>query len=340
MGPITLLTILTGLFLSAILSDSNDDTAVEQDDVSDSAEDDTPNESSQDTVGADTVGTDQADEFTEHESPIVIDGTDGDDQMAAEATNLTLNGGLGDDTIESSFDYSYLNGDQGNDSILSTGAVAGNIVDGGEGNDTIRISLGIGIGGPGNDNLDGSGEGSTELLGQMGDDSILAAGLGSVGSGGAGDDYIEVEDQAVAYGDDGDDTLQLAGGTHGYGGNGNDVINVWNPFRDEEGPTTVTTGLGQDTIDVQIRDPYDGEADDIYLSVTDFDPAEDVLQVGVFQTTGVEVGDIEIVEAEDGNHTDVRVTYDSNVADQEGGIAVIRLEGTTGVNLEDVVILA
>ena len=91
-----------------------------------------------------------------------------------------------------------------------------------------------------------------------------------------------------------------------------------------------------DTFDARVWNARDGEADNIYMTITDFDPTEDVLQVGVFQT-GNNVDSIEIVEADDGSYSDVRVTY----TPQDGldpGIAVIRLEGTTGVTADQIVI--
>ena len=115
-----------------------------------------------------------------------------------------------------------------------------------------------------------------------------------------------------------------------------ELVHAWNQFRDEDGPATATGGDGSDTFDARVWNGFGGEADDIYLHITDFDVDEDVLQVGVFQTDN-EVAGVEVIEADGGTHTDVRVTYTGRPGTAPG-IAIIRLDGTPGITADHIVI--
>jgi Ca2+-binding RTX toxin-like protein len=283
-------------------------------------------------VFEDTTGTDETDWLSADADGITVDGAGGNDILATDNADVTLIGGLGNDTIESGGANVVVDGGAGDDYITARSATVG----GGVGDDRISITSGTANGGEGDDRLVSYGDGPSLLYGDAGNDSASVSGAESQAYGGAGDDFIGVDNGAAGYGGAGDDRIQLDAGTTGNGGAGDDLFTVWNQFRDNDGPAVVTTGEGADTIDARVWNAVNGEADDIYLRVTDFDTAEDVLQVGVFQT-GNEVDDVEIVEAEDGSHTDIRVTYTA-LAGLDPGVAVIRLEGTTGVTAGNLVI--
>lgn len=287
-------------------------------------------------VTSDTIGTDGADRLSADGDGITIDGTGGNDFLTTRNANVTLIGGLGNDDITSYGQNDVLDAGDGDDFIRAYGS--NTTIDGGAGNDTIESHSGTATGGEGDDVLRGynRGDGPVLLDGGAGNDRVFVFGDGSQGYGGEGDDFIALVDGTTGYGDEGNDMLQVDSGATAYGGDGDDFFKVWNQFRNDDGPTVVTGGAGADTFDARVWNARDGEADNIYMTITDFDPTEDVLQVGVFQT-GNNVDSIEIVEADDGSYSDVRVTY----TPQDGldpGIAVIRLEGTTGVTADQIVI--
>ncbi|MBY5931645.1 hypothetical protein KUV51_01435 [Tateyamaria omphalii] len=286
-------------------------------------------------VDEDTVGTADTDWFEATTGGITIDGAGGDDILTTNIADVTLNGGAGDDTIEGGADITADGGD-GNDSInIESGSVIGGL-----GDDTIDLLGGTAEGGEGADVLRSYTDAEATLFGNAGDDRLSVSGDGSEAHGGDGDDFVGVDTAAASgFGGAGNDTLQLDSGAFGDGGTGDDLFTVWNQFRDEDGPATVTTGDGEDTISAMVWNPLNGRAEDVYLSVTDFDPAEDVLMVGVFQTQDVAVDEVDIVEASDGSFTDVEVTYTPR-SGQDPGIAVIRLVGTTGMTADQVMIVA
>ena len=287
-------------------------------------------------VITDTTGTDAIDWLSADADGITVDGAGGDDYLETSNANVTLIGGLGDDVISSSGLNVVVDAGDGDDRVTAYGGNA--MVDGGAGNDRIDIASGTATGGAGDDILYGYGSdaGPALLHGDAGNDYVHVFGAGSQGYGGAGDDFVSVNDGATGYGGDGDDQLQVESGSTAYGGDGDDLFTVWNQFRSDDGPAVVTGGTGADTFDARVWNAANGEADDIYMIITDFDPAEDILQVGVFQTSN-EVDSIEIVEADDGSYTDVRVTYTA-LPGLAPGTAVIRLEGTTGVTADQIVI--
>ena len=295
-------------------------------------------------VSEDITGTEGSDWLTAQADGITLDGAAGDDILHTVSDNVTLLGGAGDDLFElEGADNIVVDGGTGDDEVRVYGSVEASIgsatVEGGEGNDRIRISGGEAYGGEGNDELSSGRRYETALFGGAGSDGIWVYGEGSAGYGGMGDDFIHVDSGATGYGGAGDDRLQVDNGATAHGGAGDDLFNVWNQFRDEDGPAVITTDAGEDTIDVRIWNAFGGEADDIYLRVTDFDPAEDILQIGVFQT-GNEVDSFELVEADDGSYTDVLVTYTTPLPHQVPSVAVIRLDGTTGLTADSVVVAA
>ncbi|MEX0371349.1 MAG: calcium-binding protein [Tateyamaria sp.] len=300
-------------------------------------------------VTEDTTGTAGADWLTTGAEGLLLDGGDGNDILIADHGATTLSGGNGDDTIEGVFaerdsGFSSIDGTEpavvidggaGDDVVRTSNAT----VDAGAGDDTVTLFGGEARGGDGDDQIAAQGDGVATLFGDPGSDRLSVGGIGSQAFGGLGDDFVSVDTGAVGYGDAGNDSLQLESGSAGIGGDGNDIFTVWNQFRDDAGPATVTGGAGADTIDARVWNALNGEADDIYLTVTDFDPAEDALMVGVFQTSGVEVDSVDVVEASDGSYTDVQVTF-SNDRGVDPAIATIRLDGATGVTADQIVIMA
>ncbi|WP_299368908.1 hypothetical protein [uncultured Tateyamaria sp.] len=286
-------------------------------------------------VDANTTGTAGSDWFTTGADGIAVDGAGGDDVLYGPNANVSLDGGDGDDLIRATGADVVVEGGAGNDSLDA----ASGTVTGGAGDDSISLHEGTARGGAGDDSMVSYTDAAADLFGEEGDDRFTIFGEGSRAFGGAGDDFIGVNAGAAAFGEAGNDHLQVESGATAEGGAGDDLFTVWNQFRDEDGPATVTGGDGADTFDARVWNAVNGTADDIYMEVTDFDPAEDVLAVGVFQTTGVEVDTVVVSEAADGSFSDVTVTYTAR-AGQDPGIAVIRLSGTTGMTADQVVVLA
>lgn len=284
----------------------------------------------------DTVGTDGVDWISADAANIRVDGLGGDDILETGFAGVTLLGGAGDDVINATGQDVLIDAGSGDDRVT---AVVGEI-DGGEGRDQITLLGGSASGGLGDDILYKYGDAPGVLQGDAGADTLTIFGAESEAFGGIGDDFIGVNTGALGYGEAGNDRLQLESGAFGDGGAGDDLITVWNQFRpsDDAGPARATGGSGADTFDVRVWNAFGGEADGIYLNIEDFNVDEDILQVGVFQT-GNEVAGVEINEASNGAFTDVRVSY-TGYEGRAGGIATIRLNGTTGLAAENVVIVS
>lgn len=166
-----------------------------------------------------------------------------------------INGNNGNDTINIS-DLSKVppivvevHGGAGNDSIIGTGSKIGRVrllLDGGDGNDTVRGTLGDDtiLGGAGNDNLKGS-DGNDTISGEDGDDFVDGeAGNDSI-DGGSGTDLLRggVGSDTILGGND-FDTLE--------GGNGNDSLDGGSSVDSllgGAGNDTLLGGLGADTLD-------------------------------------------------------------------------------------------
>ncbi|MEL7255473.1 MAG: hypothetical protein AAGL23_14955 [Pseudomonadota bacterium] len=299
-------------------------------------------------VSEDTTGTDANDWFSTSEDAITLEGLGGDDILESAGDNATLLGGAGDDDLASTGADAVARGGDGDDNImLNTGFAEGgdgnddiSITEGeargGAGDDDIVIGRGMAFGGEGNDGLRSFAPGSF-LDGGAGDDGLIVRGEGSEGFARDGDDFLSVGNGAFGYGGAGDDMLSVDAGGHGLGGAGDDVFRMTEFFNNEDGPIIVTTGVGADTISAEIRNAFNGAADDIYLRVTDFDTREDMLAIGEFSSPN-EVESFEIREAADGAFTDIIVTYTA-YAGLPGGVATIRLDGTTGVTADNIAIL-
>lgn len=310
------------------------------------------------TVAGDAVGTAATDWFylPQGVSGGTLDGARGDDLLMTDADGAVLNGQAGDDALIAYADASSLSGGDGQDTLSAYGA--GLQVAGGNGNDSFDIGgSGAVDGGPGNDSLSGNGgdvsatfsgfsmtfETTAEtdapliLDGADGDDFVTVSGATAEGYGGAGNDFIGVRNGATGYGQTGADTMQIDAGGTAFGGEGNDTLSVWEQHRTEEGTPVLSGGAGTDTFDLRVWNPY-GNDPVPYTTITDFDPAEDILQVGVFQTSGASVSGLTLSEAPDGSYTDVVVGF-ANTSGLEPGLATIRLEGVTGLSQDSIVIL-
>lgn len=272
----------------------------------------------QQVVTSDTTGTDGSDWITAQAQGITLSGLDGADLLEANAFNVTLNGGEGDDDLR--------------------GWAEGTMAYGGGGDDDIDlVGGGTAFGGTGEDTLRSFTFGNSTLYGEDGNDNLQIYGTGSEGHGGAGDDFLGVNNGATGYGGPGNDHLQVEAGGIGFGGEGNDLLRVWEQHRADEDTPVLTGGEGADTFDLRVRNPY-GTDTVPFTRITDFDPAEDVLQVGVFQTSGSSVSGVSMTEAADGSYTDVEVQFANRYA-TEPGVAIIRLDGVTGLSPDAVVIL-
>jgi len=310
-------------------------------------------------VREDAIGTMGADWFqvpADAPEDLIVNGRGGNDALVAEARGTELNGNAGDDVIAGLGEDMMLRGGAGDDDLRAYGESMR--ATGGEGDHDISMAgSGEGLGGAGNDQMIGftetsevsdnrpgvslegtvSATGPMVLRGEEGDDGITISGPDGTAFGGPGDDRLAASSGATVHGGGGADTLDLDSGTTGFGGPGDDTFIVWNQFRDEDGPAVATGGAGADTFNARVWNPF-GDAEEIYLEILDFDPAEDTLQVGVFQTEGVTVEDIRLVEAADGSGTDVGVLF-RNDAGLPPATAVIRLDGVAGLPADRVVIV-
>jgi RHS repeat-associated protein len=220
-------------------------------------------------------------------------GSSGNDNLFGNEGNDTLEGGAGDDILEGGTGTNTINGGDGNDTIFSINA--GDNIDGGASNDfltlddsaettgvTISFSGGVGTtsaggtiqnieqfvftGGSGNDSVDASATsftnissnpflGGNQLSGGAGDDTLR---------GGSGNDNLS--------GDDGNDTLSCV-----------DQIGLTPGLGEKD---ILTGGAGADRFllgDIN-RVYYDNldtttSGDNDYAIITDFNPAEDVIQL-------------------------------------------------------------
>jgi Ca2+-binding RTX toxin-like protein len=184
---------------------------------------------------------------------VIVSGS-GDDSLFGGTGNDFLNGGEGNDTLDGGIGDDVLSDDGGNDSIFGGvgndelthfdfgGAAADATLDGGEGDDTldggagndwasyanaggavtVDLSEGTSSGADGSDDL----KGIENVLGGIGNDSILGDGLNNVLDGGNGDDTVLsfVGDDSVVGGDGSDSLIGNEGADTLLGGTGNDTL--------------------------------------------------------------------------------------------------------------------
>ena len=184
---------------------------------------------------------------------VIVSGS-GDDSLFGGTGNDFLNGGEGNDTLDGGIGDDVLSDDGGNDSIFGGvgndelthfdfgGAAADATLDGGEGDDTldggagndwasyanaggavtVDLSAGTSSGADGSDDL----KGIENVLGGIGNDSILGDGLNNVLDGGNGDDTVLsfVGDDSVVGGDGSDSLIGNEGADTLLGGTGSDTL--------------------------------------------------------------------------------------------------------------------
>ena len=174
-----------------------------------------------------------ASEFTAL-TAITIEAGDGDDTIiGSDEFGELIDGGDGNDTINAGAGDDTIDGGDGNDSIIA-GAGADRI-DGDDGQDFID-------GGSGNDTVD-AGNGNDFVLGDDGDDSIDAGDGADMVDGGAGADFLNGS-SGVDVLDGGADNDIVFGGSENdivNGGDGNDIVNG------QAGNDTVSGDAGDDT---------------------------------------------------------------------------------------------
>lgn len=303
----------------------------------------------------DTTGTEDANWFTAQADGIALDGAAGNDLLLNDNADVTLSGGDGNDILDNTGDNAILDGGDGADTItswLDDGQHA--IIDAGTGDDEVKanyasVDLGLGddsanasfatvFGGDGNDTISAF---ESDVFGGEGEDSLELK-RGSVGFGGAGADTFELDKDATGFGGEGDDTFVVNRNGSAFGGDGDDTIIVRKLVNDTFGGTsTAAGGAGADTFTVKAIAPKDGVPDDPFLRITDFDVLEDRLEVGPYtyeSSRAVEVESIDILEADDGSHTDVRVNFTDPVVGAPGS-AFIRLDSVTGLTEENITVL-
>lgn len=290
-------------------------------------------------VDSDTTGTDENDWISIHADGVTVDGAGGNDYLETSNSHVTILGGQGDDTIRALGADAVIDAGDGNDEIRARG---GNVtVDGGAGDDWISTRDSVtATGGDGNDSLFGStgDSGPALLYGNAGNDEVTVYGAESQGFGGDGADYVTARQGATIYGGQGDDLLELDSGSTAYGGDGDDLFTFWNYFNYEHGSAVVTGGAGADTFDVRLDNASERVGNVVNMTITDFDPTEDVLQIGATQS-GNQLDDIEISEAADGSYTDVRVNYIASGGNPPEA-TIVRLEGTTGFTADQIVVIS
>ncbi|SMX25968.1 Hemolysin, chromosomal [Pelagimonas phthalicica] len=274
----------------------------------------------QEDVFANTTGSEEPDWLVGQAAGIVIDGAGGDDRLESRYADTTLIGGDGDDDL-----YAYSDNTS---------------VEGGAGDDRIDlISNGVAYGGEGEDYITYYGsETVVEIHGGEGNDRIYGSGPSGEIFGDAGDDFLGIANGVTGHGGEGNDHLQIRSGGVGDAGAGDDLITTYNFLNDEDGAATVTGGEGADTVRISVRNPY-GEGEIEFMTITDFDPAEDILEVSSPAQTSYVLDDVAIVEAADGSYSDVLLNYAPRIGDSpETATAVVRLTGVSGMTADQIVV--
>jgi Ca2+-binding RTX toxin-like protein len=283
---------------------------------------------------------------------VIVSGS-GDDSLFGGTGNDVLNGTEGNDTLDGGIGDDVLSDDGGNDSIFGGvgndelthgdfgGAAADATLDGGEGDDTldggagndwasyanaggavtVDLSAGTSSGADGSDDL----KGIENVLGGIGNDSILGDGLTNVLDGGNGDDTVLsfVGDDSVVGGDGSDSLIGNEGADTLLGGTGSDTL-LGNEQADSlaGGDNNDLLQGGQDT------DTLDGGAGDDTLAGG---LGDDLLDGG----TGNDFASYASANAA----VDVQLNPSGGAATGGGGSDVLsNFEGVIGSNFNDTLI--
>lgn len=202
---------------------------------------------------------------------------DGDDTLRATAGNDYINLGAGDDFTEALEGDDIVLGGDGDDRIFA--GRGDDVVFGGAGNDLLEGSLGADTlnGGDGNDQLSGGRENDT-LNGGAGDDILSGDRFDQISGTQRGVDILN--------GDAGNDTLWLVGDDTGTGGAGEDLFRVFDTENPDASVTITDYNSAEDRIEV-IYEPEDGEEPP---ELTVFSPADS--EDAVIALDGVQIATV------------------------------------------------
>jgi len=229
---------------------------------------------------------------------------------------------------------SDIQGTEGDDNLHARGEEN---IDGGAGDDTLR-SFGDGM-----------------ILGGEGDD-VFTLGGEAEGFGGEGEDYMYISDAASGFGGDGDDTFFLKhsndaddGAATAEGGDGNDtfVMKPLSGLPEETVAHVLTGGAGADVYAFDIDGATairDGAQEDnqIIATITDFDPAEDMLMLDIGAKSSFDDVDalpqpeVSTTEDPEGKFVDVHFSWTNPLNPDNVETRTVRLEGLSEFDTSDV----
>jgi Ca2+-binding RTX toxin-like protein len=193
---------------------------------------------------------------------ILLDGGDRPDELRSSSyVATTIYGGTGNDEIGSDGSTTYADGGLGDD-FIGVGGRRSNTLLGSEGNDSLNgggLSTDLIFGGPGADDISGSGR-DDRIYGDEGPDTIVGGrGLDKL-RGGPGDDSID--------GQQGPDRITGSIGTDTLlGGPGDDFISTRAFYKPVDGRAdSATCGKGDDAVAADGADVIAADCESVYLS--------------------------------------------------------------------------
>ncbi len=279
-----------------------------------------------------------------------ISGGNGKDTLAGGAGNDEILGNTGDDKIAGGDGNDTLHGNDGNDTMsgdagsdVMDGGKGNDVMSGGDGDDSLHGNSGNDVlsGGAGNDVLNGDsgndklsdGDGNDNVQAGSGDD-IVTAGLGDdVFNGGSGFDTIDFSGAANAISVNlaaksatgmGSDAIQSFESVIGSAFNDTLVGDKYaNHFEGGYGSDVFTGGAGADTFEWSRNDLNKSAGQRPLDHITDFNAAEDVIDLSHVGSHGAAPGDVRVKDTANG--TVVSVNLGS------GYIDVVQLDGVHGL---------
>lgn len=302
------------------------------------------------------TGTDETD-YVRADGPagtagVTLTGLGDDDYLVSYLDDSHLSGGEGNDYAFAFGANSTAMGGEGNDGVSALGD--GSVAMGGAGNDTIAVGPNsTAYGGEGDDSLDsytngtnvdlhgnlyeidGPVDNGSQLYGGAGEDYLTLDNAAATGHGGVGNDTLVVSNGASGFGDAGNDFFNISAGAIADGGDGDDrfqmVARVENAG---EGAALLTGGAGADVYEFSLNS-VSANSTEQYMEITDFDPAEDVLQISGWDI--INLGDVRVEEATDGSYTDVIAEFAHPSISGALMTAIVRLDGVSGYTVSDLV---
>ena len=269
----------------------------------------------------------------------ILEGTNGDDTLVGTERDDLIFGYRGNDLIYGDDGNDVLVGGAGDDTLH--GGEGGDLMIGGHGDDLLLGGQGddLLVGGPGNDTLHGD-DGDDLLFGVSGSNELY---------GGAGDDIIvgldargPLPDDAILRPDVGDvlrvnfpditdaQIGRILAGVTSVGAPGADILDggPGNDFILGDSGDTMTGGEGFDEFAVL----YDGAAGFVPVTITDYVPMVDQIQIQV--TQDVVRGPLQFDPTETGSTTvsmnDIALLELQGVTPSEAMRSTIRLVNATG----------